>query len=234
MGGHAVAAVRDGWTHARRLPARRRPRVGHPAGRGRVAAGRHRRARHRRRRRPRPARRGPHPGPAAAEDSLHRPQLHGPLPRAEDRATRSADAVRQVSQQRDRAGRADSLADRLQRAGGLRGRARRRDSAGPRSASPRRTPSRTSSATPPPTTSPRATSTRGDKQWIRGKAADTFCPPGPVVVTTDEIPDSAAAGHRLPRQRRDTAGVAHPRDDFLRWPTSSPSSRAPSPSILET
>ena len=30
---------------------------------------------------------------------------------------------------------------------------------------------------------------RGDKQWIRGKAADTFCPLGPVVVTTDEIPD---------------------------------------------
>ena len=28
-----------------------------------------------------------------------------------------------------------------------------------------------------------------DKQWIRGKAADTFCPLGPVVVTTDEIPD---------------------------------------------
>jgi 5-carboxymethyl-2-hydroxymuconate isomerase len=30
---------------------------------------------------------------------------------------------------------------------------------------------------------------RGDKQWIRGKAADTFCPLGPVVATTDEIPD---------------------------------------------
>ncbi len=30
---------------------------------------------------------------------------------------------------------------------------------------------------------------KGDKQWIRGKAADTFCPLGPVVVTTDEIPD---------------------------------------------
>ena len=28
-----------------------------------------------------------------------------------------------------------------------------------------------------------------DKQWIRGKAADTFCPLGPVVATTDEIPD---------------------------------------------
>jgi 2,4-diketo-3-deoxy-L-fuconate hydrolase len=30
---------------------------------------------------------------------------------------------------------------------------------------------------------------RGDKQWIRGKAADTFCPLGPVVATTDDIPD---------------------------------------------
>jgi 2-keto-4-pentenoate hydratase/2-oxohepta-3-ene-1,7-dioic acid hydratase in catechol pathway len=30
---------------------------------------------------------------------------------------------------------------------------------------------------------------KGDKQWIRGKAADTFCPLGPVVVTTDEVPD---------------------------------------------
>jgi 2-keto-4-pentenoate hydratase/2-oxohepta-3-ene-1,7-dioic acid hydratase in catechol pathway len=30
---------------------------------------------------------------------------------------------------------------------------------------------------------------RGDKQWIRGKAADTFCPLGPVVATVDEIAD---------------------------------------------
>ena len=30
---------------------------------------------------------------------------------------------------------------------------------------------------------------RSDKQWIRGKAADTFCPLGPVVVTADEMPD---------------------------------------------
>ena len=30
---------------------------------------------------------------------------------------------------------------------------------------------------------------KGDKQWIRGKAADTFCPLGPVVVTADEVPD---------------------------------------------
>jgi 2-keto-4-pentenoate hydratase/2-oxohepta-3-ene-1,7-dioic acid hydratase in catechol pathway len=30
---------------------------------------------------------------------------------------------------------------------------------------------------------------KSDKQWIRGKAADTFCPLGPVVVTADEVPE---------------------------------------------
>jgi 2,4-didehydro-3-deoxy-L-rhamnonate hydrolase len=29
----------------------------------------------------------------------------------------------------------------------------------------------------------------GDGQWVRGKSLDTFCPMGPVLVTTDEIPD---------------------------------------------
>ncbi len=29
----------------------------------------------------------------------------------------------------------------------------------------------------------------GDKQWVRGKSLDTFCPLGPVIVTADEIPD---------------------------------------------
>lgn len=28
-----------------------------------------------------------------------------------------------------------------------------------------------------------------DKQWVRGKSLDTFCPLGPVIVTTDELPD---------------------------------------------
>lgn len=28
-----------------------------------------------------------------------------------------------------------------------------------------------------------------DGQWVRGKSFDTFCPLGPVVVTSDEIPD---------------------------------------------
>jgi 2-keto-4-pentenoate hydratase/2-oxohepta-3-ene-1,7-dioic acid hydratase in catechol pathway len=30
---------------------------------------------------------------------------------------------------------------------------------------------------------------RLDRQWARGKSFDTFCPLGPVLVTTDEIPD---------------------------------------------
>jgi 2-keto-4-pentenoate hydratase/2-oxohepta-3-ene-1,7-dioic acid hydratase in catechol pathway len=29
----------------------------------------------------------------------------------------------------------------------------------------------------------------GDKQWVRGKSLDSFCPIGPAVVTADEIPD---------------------------------------------
>lgn len=32
----------------------------------------------------------------------------------------------------------------------------------------------------------------GGGQWIRGKSFDTFCPMGPVLVTTDEIPDPQA------------------------------------------
>jgi 2-keto-4-pentenoate hydratase/2-oxohepta-3-ene-1,7-dioic acid hydratase in catechol pathway len=28
-----------------------------------------------------------------------------------------------------------------------------------------------------------------DKQWVRGKSLDTFCPMGPIIVTADEIPD---------------------------------------------
>jgi 2-keto-4-pentenoate hydratase/2-oxohepta-3-ene-1,7-dioic acid hydratase in catechol pathway len=32
----------------------------------------------------------------------------------------------------------------------------------------------------------------GDKQWVRGKSLDTFCPLGAVLVTADEIPDPQA------------------------------------------
>ena len=36
----------------------------------------------------------------------------------------------------------------------------------------------------------------GDGEWTRGKSLDTFCPVGPWVVTTDEIPDPQALGIR--------------------------------------
>lgn len=29
----------------------------------------------------------------------------------------------------------------------------------------------------------------GDGQWVRGKSFDTFCPTGPVIVSTDDVPD---------------------------------------------
>jgi 2-keto-4-pentenoate hydratase/2-oxohepta-3-ene-1,7-dioic acid hydratase in catechol pathway len=32
----------------------------------------------------------------------------------------------------------------------------------------------------------------GDKQWVRGKSPDTFCPTGPYLTTRDEIPDPHA------------------------------------------
>lgn len=35
-----------------------------------------------------------------------------------------------------------------------------------------------------------------DGQWVRGKAQDTFCPIGPVLVTADEIPDPQALAIR--------------------------------------
>jgi 2-keto-4-pentenoate hydratase/2-oxohepta-3-ene-1,7-dioic acid hydratase in catechol pathway len=37
----------------------------------------------------------------------------------------------------------------------------------------------------------------GDGQWTRGKSLDTFCPIGPVIVTSDEIPDPQALRLRL-------------------------------------
>jgi 2,4-didehydro-3-deoxy-L-rhamnonate hydrolase len=50
---------------------------------------------------------------------------------------------------------------------------------------------------------------RGDKQWIRGKAADTFCPLGPVVVTGDEVPDpqQLAIGCRVNGETRQASNT---------------------------
>jgi 2-keto-4-pentenoate hydratase/2-oxohepta-3-ene-1,7-dioic acid hydratase in catechol pathway len=33
-----------------------------------------------------------------------------------------------------------------------------------------------------------------DRQWVRSKSLDTFCPIGPVIVTTDEIPNPQQLG----------------------------------------
>jgi 2-keto-4-pentenoate hydratase/2-oxohepta-3-ene-1,7-dioic acid hydratase in catechol pathway len=32
----------------------------------------------------------------------------------------------------------------------------------------------------------------GDRQWVRGKSLDTFCPLGPWIVSSDEVPDPQA------------------------------------------
>ncbi|MDP6180535.1 MAG: fumarylacetoacetate hydrolase family protein, partial [Desulfatiglandales bacterium] len=34
----------------------------------------------------------------------------------------------------------------------------------------------------------------GDKQWVRGKSLDTFCPIGPWIVTSDDISDPHSLG----------------------------------------
>ena len=36
----------------------------------------------------------------------------------------------------------------------------------------------------------------GDGQWVRGKSLDTFCPLGPWIVTTEELPDPGVLGIR--------------------------------------
>lgn len=36
----------------------------------------------------------------------------------------------------------------------------------------------------------------GDGQWVRGKSLDTFCPLGPWIVTSEEIPDPHCLGIR--------------------------------------
>jgi len=36
----------------------------------------------------------------------------------------------------------------------------------------------------------------GDKQWVRGKSPDTFCPTGPYLTTRDDVPDPHALAIR--------------------------------------
>ena len=73
--------------------------------------------------------------------------------------------------------------------GRLRGRARRRHRPDGAARLARRTHSPTSSATRASNDVSARDLQFGDGQWVRGKSLDTFCPMGPAVVTTDEIPD---------------------------------------------
>jgi 2-keto-4-pentenoate hydratase/2-oxohepta-3-ene-1,7-dioic acid hydratase in catechol pathway len=55
----------------------------------------------------------------------------------------------------------------------------------------------------------------GDKQWVRGKSLDSFCPIGPWIVTTDEIkdPQALAVSSRLngeTMQQSNTANMIFP------------------------
>ncbi len=55
----------------------------------------------------------------------------------------------------------------------------------------------------------------GDKQWVRGKSLDSFCPIGPWIVTGDEIkdPQTLAIGSRLNgriMQQSNTANMIFP------------------------
>ncbi|HWQ04350.1 MAG TPA: fumarylacetoacetate hydrolase family protein [Longilinea sp.] len=60
----------------------------------------------------------------------------------------------------------------------------------------------------------------GDKQWVRGKSLDTFCPIGPAIITADEIPNPQAL-HILSRvngvvmQNSSTAEMIFPVDELI-------------------
>ena len=56
-------------------------------------------------------------------------------------------------------------------------------------------------------------------QWDKGKGCDSFCPLGPWLVTRDEVPRPAEAGHVARRQRRAHADRLHQHDDLRRRPS---------------
>ncbi len=62
----------------------------------------------------------------------------------------------------------------------------------------------------------------GDKQWVRGKSLDTFCPIGPWVVTSDELKDpqqlaisSRLNGHLM--QNSNTADMIFPVTELVSY-----------------
>jgi 2-keto-4-pentenoate hydratase/2-oxohepta-3-ene-1,7-dioic acid hydratase in catechol pathway len=67
---------------------------------------------------------------------------------------------------------------------------------------------------------------RSDGQWVRAKSLDTFLPLGPVVVTTDEIPDPGRLGLGLrvngaAQQDSTTAEMIFDVEYLLAWVTAS-------------
>ncbi len=60
----------------------------------------------------------------------------------------------------------------------------------------------------------------GDKQWVRGKSLDSFCPLGPVIVTAAEIPDPQTLGigcrvNGETRQKASTSEMIFPVADLI-------------------
>jgi len=59
-----------------------------------------------------------------------------------------------------------------------------------------------------------------DRQWVRGKSLDTFCPIGPAIITADEIPDPQAL-HIVSRvngvimQNSSTSEMIFPVDELI-------------------
>lgn len=60
----------------------------------------------------------------------------------------------------------------------------------------------------------------GDRQWVRGKSLDTFCPFGPAITTADEIPDPQALRissrvNGMTMQNSTTAEMIFPVDELI-------------------
>lgn len=62
----------------------------------------------------------------------------------------------------------------------------------------------------------------GDRQWVRGKSLDSFCPIGPAITTADEIPDPQALRifsrvNGVTMQNSSTAEMVFPVDELIAY-----------------
>ena len=62
----------------------------------------------------------------------------------------------------------------------------------------------------------------GDKQWVRGKSLDTFCPIGPAITTADEIPNPqtlriSSRVNGVTMQNSTTAEMIFPVDELVAY-----------------